>query len=87
MVGSRTLTALVGLLLSIVVSILLWWYLDTLLVFLLVPFVPFLFRGVRGKPDEEPSVMRNCPRCGFQTRNDEFEYCPRDGRHLERQNY
>lgn len=87
MVGSRTLTALVGLLLGIVVSVLLWWYLGTLLVFLLVPFVPFLFRGVGGKSGGKPPERRTCPQCGFQTGNDEYEYCPRDGRRLERRNY
>ncbi len=48
MVGSRTATAAVGLLGSVLLSVLLWWYFDTLAVFLFVPFVPFLFRGFGG---------------------------------------
>jgi hypothetical protein len=81
MVGSRTATAAAGLLGSILLSVLLWWYFDTLAVFLFVPFVPFLLRR-SGGDDREESV-RECPVCGFRTRSNEFAYCPRDGTELE----
>jgi hypothetical protein len=74
-VRARTATAVAGLLASLAVSALLWWYFDTLLVFLLVPFVPFLFRS---RDD-----VRECPVCGFRTREETHEYCPRDGHRLE----
>lgn len=80
MLSSRTATALAGLVASLAVSVLLWWYFESLLVFLVVPFVPFLFRDGNG---ERPPV-RECPRCGFRTRSPEYEYCPRDGTRLER---
>ncbi len=60
MVSSRTATALVGLAVSLAVSALAWYYLNTFLLFLFVPFVPFLFSG-RGD-GAEPGV-RTCPRC------------------------
>lgn len=78
MVRSRTVTAVVGLVGSLLVSALLWWYFDTVAFFLFVPFVPFLFR--RGEPDE---TVRECPACGFRTTDDAYEYCPRDGTKLE----
>ncbi|MFC6864149.1 hypothetical protein ACFQGE_11860 [Halomicroarcula sp. GCM10025817] len=80
MAGSRTLTALVGLGVSLAVTVALWWYFDTLLVFLLVPFVPFLFRGM-GR--EETPPVRECPRCGFRSTVEDHDYCPRDGSRLE----
>jgi len=78
MVSSRTVTAAVGVLGSLLVSLLLWQYFDTLAFFLFVPFVPFLFRG-----NERAEPARQCPVCGFRARNDEYEYCPRDGTRLE----
>jgi len=78
---SRTGTALVGLAVSLLASVLLWWYLGTLVAFLFVPFVPFLFRDV-GDETAEPTVDA-CPRCGFRTTEESFEYCPRDGTRLE----
>ena len=81
MVGSRTATALVFLAGSLLASAALWVYFDTVLFFLFVPFVPFLFRR-RSSEASEPSV-RKCPQCGFETSADEYEYCPRDGRRLE----
>jgi hypothetical protein len=79
MVDSRLATAAVGLLASLAVSVALWLYFDTFLFFLLVPFVPFLFgRGERAAPP-----VRECPVCGFRTRDEEFDYCPRDGHRLE----
>ncbi|QLG62155.1 hypothetical protein [Halorarum salinum] len=80
MVSSRALTALVGIGLSIAVSVAAWVYFDTLLVFLLIPFVPFLLRG-RGD-DSARTAPRACPECGFRTRDPEVRYCPRDGTEL-----
>ena len=81
MVGSRLLTAAAGLIVSLAVSVLLWVYFGTFLFFLFVPFVPFLFRGF-GDDEPEESTARECPQCGFETLDDEYEYCPRDGRRL-----
>ena len=83
MVGSRSLTALVGVIVSIALSALLYVYTGSLLFFLFVPFVPFLFmnRGERGGGSERPPV-RSCERCDFRTRNPAFEYCPKDGSRL-----
>jgi hypothetical protein len=78
-VSSRTVTALAGLVASLLLSVVLWWQFDTLAFFLFVPFVPFLFRGRGG--GEERSV-RACPTCGFETTNDSYDYCPRDGARL-----
>ncbi|QKY20566.1 hypothetical protein B4589_009315 [Halolamina sp. CBA1230] len=44
MVDSRVLTAAVGLLASVAVSLFVYWQYDTLLVLLFVPFLPILFR-------------------------------------------
>ena len=80
---SRTVTALVGLALSVVVSVVAWVYFDTLFVFLFLPLVPLLFaRGRRSGGDEEHTVYE-CPACGFRTGDPEFVYCPRDGTELE----
>lgn len=87
MVGSRTLTALVGLVVGLAVSAAAWIYFDTLALFVFLPFVPFLFAprsrtsGARGV-EESGSPVRRCRTCGFETRNPEFEYCPRDGGRL-----
>lgn len=81
MVGSRTATAVVGLVASIAVSVAAWVYFDTLIAFLFVPFVPILLR--RGRERDEPPV-RECPTCGFSTRDPAFDYCPRDGSPLDR---
>lgn len=80
MVGARTVTAVAGLGASILVSAAAWYYFDTLLVFLLLPFIPLLWR--RGQSSTPPA--RTCPTCGFSTRDPEFDYCPRDGAPLER---
>jgi hypothetical protein len=82
MLGSRTATAAVGLAVSLLVTVALWWYVETLAVFLFLPFVPFLFRGLDGDESTELAV-RECPQCGFQTTTAEYDYCPRDGRRLE----
>lgn len=84
MVSSRTLTALTGLAVSIAVSIVLYWYTNSLVVFLFVPFVPFLFRGITGDGERvSRPERRECPECGYWTVDQEHEYCPRDGRRLE----
>jgi hypothetical protein len=83
-VRSRLLTAAVGLLASVVVSVVAYVYLDTLLLFLVVPFVPFLFRGLeKGGAAEEEPAGRECPACGYRTRAPDHDYCPRDGTRLE----
>ena len=85
MVGTRTVTALAGLGVSLLASVLLWLYFDTLLLFLFVPFVPFLFRGLSGgdgQAEQREQTVRECPECDFRTREDDYEYCPRDGRRL-----
>ncbi len=80
---SRTLTAVAGVLASLAVSAVLYVYLDTLFVFLVVPFVPVLFRGLRGDGDvDDRPQVRECPECGFRTRDEEYEFCPRDGLRL-----
>ena len=79
---SRTVTALAGLALSAVVSVVAWVYFDTLFVFLFLPLVPFLFARGRGRGREERTVYE-CPTCGFRTADPEFAYCPRDGTELE----
>lgn len=82
MVDSRTATALVAVAASLAVSALLYVYTDTLLFFLLVPFVPFLFADRDSASEPEPSPVRECSRCEFSTRNPEMEYCPYDGSRL-----
>ena len=78
---SRTVTALVGLAVSVVVSVAAWVYFDTLFVFLFLPLVPFLF--ARGRGSDEARTVYECPACGFRTADPEFAYCPRDGTELE----
>lgn len=83
MVRSRTATALAGLVVSLLASAAAWYYFDTFLLFLVVPFVPLLLRG-RGGTDGRTDRPRECPECGFRTADPGFEYCPRDGAQLER---
>ena len=82
MVSSRTVTALAGLVASLVLSALLWQLFGSPVFFLFVPFVPFLFRS-RSDTTEQRPPRRSCPACGFETRDPDFEYCPRDGTRLE----
>jgi hypothetical protein len=83
-VRSRLLTAAVGLLASLLVSVAAYVYLDTLLLFLVLPFVPFLFRGLeQGGDTEARPPGRECPVCGYRTREPAHDYCPRDGTRLE----
>jgi len=79
MSGSRTATAVAGLVASPLVSVAAWYYFETLVAFLLVPFVPLLWREGRDTPP-----IQKCPACGFNTRNPDFDYCPRDGTPLDR---
>ena len=86
MAGSRTLTALAGLLVSLAVSVAVYVYTGSLLLFLVVPFVPFLFssslRDAAGTQEKHP--IKRCPSCEFRARDPEFDYCPRDGRRLRK---
>lgn len=82
MVRSRTGTAIVGIVASLLVSAAVWYLFDTALFFLLVPFVPFLFRRKTGR-ETSPSDVSTCPVCGFRARDPSFEYCPYDGTELE----
>jgi hypothetical protein len=89
-------TVAVGLLVSLVVSVAAWYYFDILHIFSFLPFVPILFRG-RGRDDDgdagrgdagrgdarDRKPVKQCPRCGFQTRNPEFAHRLRDGARLE----
>lgn len=81
MVRSRTATAAVGLAVSLLVSVAAWHYFDTLFAFLFLPFVPLLWRSSR---DDDAPPVRECPACGFATRDPSFAYCPRDGTPLDR---
>lgn len=77
MVSSRVATAVAGIIVSLLVSVLAWWYFNTLLLFLFVPFVPFLFHRTMDKPP-----VTRCPDCGFETQNPDYSHCPRDGTRL-----
>ena len=79
---SRTATALAGFVISLLVTVLAWWYFRTLVVFLILPLVPIHFRRLGGREDRPP--VRICPRCGFRTHDPEYAHCPRDGTELER---
>ncbi len=81
MVSSRIVTAIAGLGISVLISVVAWLVFDTLLLFLFVPFVPLLLRGAgSASPDRE---ARQCPTCGFKSADPAFEFCPRDGTRLE----
>lgn len=82
MVGSRTTTALVGLLASLAISAAAWYYFGTFLLFLFVPFVPLLLRGREDRREAGPAYQE-CPVCGFRSADPAYEYCPRDGTPLE----
>jgi len=79
--SSRTVTAIVGLVVSVLVSVAVWWRFDTLFLFLFVPFVPLLLRRGRAEPRDRSAL--ECPTCGFRTADPAFEFCPRDGSRLE----
>ena len=84
MAASRTITALVGLVASLALSAAIYVATGSLLLFVFVPFIPFvLSRSLGGREDEEEAPpVRECPECGFRARDPEFDYCPRDGRRL-----
>lgn len=84
MVDSRTATAVVGLLAGLALSVVIYLATGWLLVFLVVPFVPFLFSNAFGDDadDGELTKVRHCPHCEFRTSDPEHEYCPRDGHRL-----
>jgi len=86
MAASRTITALVGLIASLALSAAIYVATGSLLLFVFVPFVPFvLSRSLGGKGDrEETPPVRECPECGFRARDPGFDYCPRDGRRLRK---
>jgi hypothetical protein len=77
-VVSRTTVAVAGLLGSLAVSALVYLLTDSLFVFLVVPFVPLLLGRGRDAPE-----VRRCPVCGFETTDEAYEFCPRDGTALE----
>ena len=81
---SRAATALVGLAGSLAVSAAVYYYTGWLFAFLVVPFVPLLFRGLRDEGEDGPTgpEFRECPRCGFRT-TEPYGYCPHDGARLE----
>ena len=83
MAASRTITALAGLVASLALSAAIYVATGSLLLFVFVPFIPFvLSRSLGGRADEETAPVRECPNCGFRARDPEFDYCPRDGRRL-----
>lgn len=85
---SRFATAIAGILVSVVISVAVYWVTGSLLVFLVVPFVPFLLRGRDREAQTsvgDQTTALECPVCGFRTREAEFEYCPHDGTRLERE--
>ena len=86
MAASRTIAALVGLVASLALSAAIYAVTGSLLLFVFVPFVPFVFsRSLGGREDrEETPPVRECPGCGFRARDPEFDYCPRDGRRLRK---
>jgi hypothetical protein len=79
-VNRRLLGIGVGLLLSLVISVAAWIFFDSVLLFLFLPVLPFLFG--RGGAETEREI-RVCPTCGFRTRDPDVAYCPRDGTELE----
>lgn len=83
MVDSRALTAAVGLIAGVLVSVFVYWQYDTLLVLLFVPFLPLLFRRGVEAETEAAAQIRECPECGFRTADPEFTHCPHDGNRLE----
>jgi hypothetical protein len=64
---------------SLLLSAVLWVVFDWPVLFLAVPFVPFLFWRRDGHRD---ATVRHCPACEFRTRDPDVRYCPRDGQQL-----
>lgn len=83
MARSRTFTAIAGLVLGLVVSVAAWIVLETLLLFLFLPFVPVVMGWGRGdETDSDTESVKQCPSCSFRSTDPTFDYCPRDGRRL-----
>ncbi|XVH30526.1 hypothetical protein ACNS7O_08950 [Haloferacaceae archaeon DSL9] len=82
MIGGRFVTALVGLVFGLALSVAAWYYFDTLAVFLFLPFVPIFFRSPRGPSASATIARRDCPACDFSSRDPKVAYCPRDGHRL-----
>ena len=74
---ARAATAAAGLVVSVGLSVLAWRYFGLPVFLVFLPFVPFLFRS------RERQSVRECPVCGFRTRDEDYDYCPRDGERLE----
>ncbi|MEF8979954.1 MAG: hypothetical protein V5A39_13985 [Haloarculaceae archaeon] len=66
MVSARSAIALVGFLVSLALSVALWFWFEIPAFLIVVPFVPFLFR----REDRPP--VRECPVCGFRTRDEDY---------------
>lgn len=78
MVSRRTLTLLVGLGLSLAVSVLVSVVFDAPVFLLVLPFIPLL-----GWRSSDRSPKRTCPSCDYESRDPSVSYCPRDGTELE----
>jgi hypothetical protein len=72
-------TPVVGLAVSLLVSVAAWVYLDSLVLFLFLPIVPVVARRLWGTDDGDDRVPRQCPPCDVQTTDPAVAYCPRDG--------
>jgi len=83
--ASRPVAALVGLVASLAISAAIYVLTGSMLLFVVVPLVPFLFTRSHGGETEgsDRSSPRECPACGFRASSRDFEYCPRDGRRLQ----
>ncbi|MFB6106834.1 MAG: hypothetical protein ABEJ70_07665 [Halobacteriaceae archaeon] len=77
---TRLVTALLGTALSLAISAALWHWFGVPFAVLFVPFVPIFFWRSGG---EDRPPVRECPACGFRTRDPAVQYCPRDGTALE----
>lgn len=77
---------LVGLAASAAVSLALWQVgIPAFLLFLVFPFLPFLWRGAQGggaRPAGPGARLRTCPLCGWSTEDAAARFCPRDGGRL-----
>lgn len=75
---SRTIIALLGLTVSVILTIGIWVFLDAAILLLFLPFIPLL-----GWRYRERGQQKSCSVCGFETREPDVLYCPRDGTRLE----
>lgn len=74
----RSLTLLIGLLVSIIVTVALSIAFEAPILLLILPFIPILGWGRRREQE-----VKTCPSCEYQTTEEEVRYCPRDGTLLE----